>query len=64
MEVYSDEAWKTKSTYFYLYSKWYARVVTLVVSLNSFDSFRVILVTRMKQLGYSKIVEENFNFIL
>ena len=38
-------------------------VVTQVFSLNSYDLFLFILVTRMKQLDYCKIVGKNFNFV-
>ena len=37
-------------------------VISQAAYLNSCDLFLFILVTRMKQLNYHKIVEENFNF--
>ena len=45
-------------------NQWHTRVVTQVLSLNSFDLFLVILVTHKKQLDYCKIVQENFTFVL
>ena len=43
--------------------QWHTVVITQVVSLNNCDLFLFISVTRMKQLEYCKIVEENFNFV-
>ena len=57
MEVYGEE----NQLYMLLHlqtDQCHTRVVTKAVSLNSFNLFLVILVTRMKQLDYCKIEEQ------
>ena len=57
MEVYGEE----NQLYMLLHlqtDQCHTRVVTKAVSLNSFNLFLAILVTRMKQLDYCKIEEQ------
>ena len=63
--MYAKKAWKQSLHIIALAggSVAYNSFITQVISLNSCDIFFFILVTRMKQLDYWKIVEENFNFV-
>ena len=62
--MYDEEVWKINSACYCTNRQISGiRVATQVVSLNSFDLFVVILVTRMKQLDYCKIEEKLKNLM-